>query len=194
MANVSNASGVFTGINEMHVVKGGFADGFTLASGQSLVEVPVAEESGFTYTGGTPSTERYRIHGLSAPWAIKMTPGDAEANLFIPQITQSILELFGFSAAAAAIAKNALSTSHDVLKNAWSGITWGEASKEVVIGVAAINRTADQLFGIKKIQVLASIIFDDANSAKPIGIQLTGASTGGAATDALGLFTIAAGE
>lgn len=185
MANVSNASGVFTGINELHVVKGGFSAGFTLGKDASLVEVPVAEESGFTYTGGTPSTERYRIHGLSAPWALKMTPGDAEANIFIPQITQSILELCGFTVTAAQTAS--------LLSKNWSGITWGETSKEVVLGVAAINRTADQLFGIKKIQVLASIVFDDANSAKPIGIQLTGASTGGADSDALGLFTLSAG-
>lgn len=182
MASVSNANGVFSGINEMHVVKGGFAAGFTLASGSSLVEVPVAEESGFTYTGGTPSTERYRIHGLSAPWAIKTTPGDAEANIFIPQVTKEILELCGYTVTA--------SQSASLLNKNWSGITWGETSKEVILGIAAINRTADQLFGIKKIQVLASIVFDDANSAKPIGIQLTGASTGGADTDALGLFTL----
>ena len=84
MASVSNSTGVFTGINELHVVAGGFASGFTLASGATLVEVPVAEDSGFSYTGGTPSVERYRIHGLSTPWAAKMTPGDAETNLFIP--------------------------------------------------------------------------------------------------------------
>ena len=99
MANVSNASGVFTGLNELHVVSGGFADGFELATGATLVEIPVAEDSGFTYSGGTPSVERYRIHGLSAPWSSKMTPGDAEVNLFIPQVTKALLELFGFTTA-----------------------------------------------------------------------------------------------
>ena len=56
MAAVSNAVGVFTGIDELHVVKGGFENNFTLPQGVSPVEVPVAEDSGFSYTGGTPST------------------------------------------------------------------------------------------------------------------------------------------
>ena len=43
MAQVSNSQGVFTGINELHVVKGGFGDRFTLPTGVSAVEVPVAE-------------------------------------------------------------------------------------------------------------------------------------------------------
>ena len=181
MANVSNASGVFTGLNELHVVSGGFADGFELAEGASLVEIPVAEDSGFTYSGGTPSVERYRIHGLSAPWSSKMTPGDAEANLFIPQVTKALLTLFGFTAADA---------SATLLNKSWSGVKFSEDPHEVLLGVAAINRTVDQLFAIKKIKVLASLIFDDANSAKPIGIQLTGAAAAGSDADALGIFDL----
>lgn len=181
MANVSNANGVFTGISELHVVKGGFASGFTLASGATLVEIPVAEDSGFSYTGGTPSVERYRIHGLSTPWASKMTPGDAETNLFVPQITEALLTLFGFSASSA---------TASLLNKSWNGIKFNDAPVEVVLGIAAINRTADQLFAIKKVKVLASIVFDDANSAKPIGFQLTGTSTA-ADADAMGLFEVA---
>lgn len=181
MANVSNANGVFTGLNELHVVSGGFADGFELATGASLVEVPVAEDSGFSYTGGTPSVERYRIHGLSAPWASKMTPGDAETNLFVPQVTEDLLKLFGFKAATA---------SASLLNKSWRGIKFNDAPVEVVLGIAAINRTADQLFAIKKVKVLASIVFDDANSAKPVGFQLTGASTA-ADEDAMGIFEVA---
>ena len=182
MANVSNASGVFTGISELHVVKGGFANGFTLGEGASLVEVPVAEDGGFSYNGGTPSVERYRIHGLSSPWASKMTPGDAEVNLFIPQVTKDQLDLFGFTAADATAA---------ILNKNWSGVKFAETQKEVYLGIAAVNRTADGLFAIKKIKVLASIIFDDANSAKPIGIQLTGAQAAGADADAMGIFELA---
>lgn len=181
MANVSNASGVFTGISELHVVKGGFADGFTLGDGQTLVEVPVAEDGGFSYNGGTPSVERYRIHGLSSPWTSKMTPGDAEVNLFIPQVTKAQLDLFGFTAATA---------TATLLNKNWSGVKFAETQKEVYLGVAAVNRTADGLFAIKKIKVLASIIFDDANSAKPIGIQLTGAQAAGADSDAMGIFEV----
>lgn len=181
MANVSNANGVFTGISELHVVKGGFASGFTLDSGATLVEIPVAEDSGFSYSGGTPSVERYRIHGLSTPWASKMTPGDAETNLFVPQVTKALLTLFGFTAADA---------SATLLNKSWSGVKFNDAPKEIYLGIAAINRTADQLFAIKKVKVLASIVFDDANSAKPVGFQLTGTSNS-ADEDAMGIFEVA---
>ena len=184
MANVSNAKGVFTGISELHVVKGGFADGFTLAEGSALTEIPVAEDSGFSYTGGTPSVERYRIHGLSTPWSSKMTPGDAETNLFVPQVTSALLTLFGFTAATA---------TASLLNKSWNGVKFNDAPKEVYLGIAAINRTADQLFAIKKVKVLASIVFDDANSAKPIGFQLTGTSLSSEA-DAMGIFEVSTNE
>ena len=183
MANVSNANGVFTGISELHVVKGGFDTGFALPSGVAApTEIPVAEDGGFSYNGGTPSVERYRIHGLSSPWSSKMTPGDAEVNLFIPQVTKALLTLFGFTADDATITS--------LLSKKWAGVKFAETQKEVYLGIAALNRTADQLFAIKKIKVLASIIFDDANSAKPIGIQLTGAQAAGADADAMGIFEV----
>lgn len=175
--NVSNASGVFTGINELHVVNGGFDTGFTLGSGKSLVEIPVAEESGFSYTGGTPSVERYRVHGLSTPWAAKMTPGDAETNLFIPQVTKDLLTLFGYTAAEL--------KGVTLLGKTWGGVKFKETSKEVDLGIAAINRTENGIFAIKKSRFLASIVFDEANTAKPIGVQLTGASISGGDEDAM---------
>ena len=184
MANVSNSTGVFTGINELYVVAGGFGTDFALAEGKSLVEVPVAEESGFSYTGGTPSVERYRIHGLNTPWAAKMTPGDAETNLFIPQVTQELLTLFGFTAGTLA--------SMSAGGKKFSGTKFSESCKEVDLGIAAINRTADEIFAIKKNRFLASIVFDDAASAKPIGIQLTGASISGGESDAMFIGSVAA--
>lgn len=176
MAAVSNSTGVFTGIDELHVVKGGFDANFTLPNGVTPKEVPVAEDSGFSYTGGTPSTERYRIHGQSTPWASKMTPGDAETSLFIPQITKELLELFGFDAEAATMTFKG--------KN-FSGTKFGENAHEVVLGLAAINRTEDQIFAIKKTKFLAALVFDDPNSAKPVGISLTGASASGSDKDAM---------
>jgi hypothetical protein len=177
MANVSNATGVFTGIDALYVVPGGFADGFALPSGVSTpTEVPVAEDSGFSYSGGTPSTERYRIHGLSTPWSAKMTPGDAETSLFVPQITKEILELFGFTAADATITFNGKS---------YTGTKFKESAHEVILGLAAINRTENGVFGIKKSKFLASLIFDDPTSAKPVGISLTGVSASGTDTDAM---------
>ena len=176
MAAVNNSTGVFTGIDELHVVKGGFETGFTLPAGITPVEVPVAEDSGFSYTGGTPSTERYRIHGLSTPWASKMTPGDAETSLFIPQITEDLLTLFGFDAEATQVTFKG--------KN-YSGTKFGESAHEVILGIAAINRTDDQIFAIKKTKFLAALVFDDPNSAKPVGISLTGASASGSDKDAM---------
>lgn len=176
MANVSNSTGVFTGINELHVISGGFATGFGLGGG-TLVEIPVAEDSGFSYTGGTPSVERYRIHGLSTPWAAKMTPGEAETSLFIPQVTKDLLTLFGFTADDLTI--------NSLLNKKWSGVKFKETSKEVDLGIAAINRTENSIFAIKKSRFLASIVFDDASSAKPIGFQLTGASISGGDADAM---------
>ena len=176
MAAVNNSTGVFTGIDELHVVKGGFETGFALPAGITPVEVPVAEDSGFSYTGGTPSTERYRIHGLSTPWASKMTPGDAETSLFIPQITEDLLILFGFDAEAAQVTFKG--------KN-YSGTKFGESAHEVILGIAAINRTDDQIFAIKKTKFLAALVFDDPNSAKPVGISLTGASASGSDKDAM---------
>ena len=186
MTNVSNSSGVFTGISQLHILPGGFGAGFTLPSGKSLTEVPVAEDGGFTYNGGTPSTERYRVHGLTAPWAVRMTPGDAETNLFVPQITKAILELFGYEVDDLTITS--------LLSKKWSGVKFKETSKAVEVGIAALNDTEDQLFAIKKTKLLASIVFDEANSAKPIGIQLTGASTAGGDADAMGICSIDTSE
>lgn len=178
MANVSNATGVFTGINELHVVPGGFAAGFTLPTGVNApTEIPVAEDSGFSYTGGTPSVERYRIHGLNTPWAAKMTPGEAETSLFIPQVTKALLTLFGFEADDLTITS--------LLSKKWSGVKFKETSREVDLGIAAVNRTQNSIFCIKKSRFLASIVFDDANSAKPIGFQLTGSSISGGDADAM---------
>jgi hypothetical protein len=189
MAQVSNSQGVFTGINELHVVKGGFGDRFTLPTGVTAVEVPVAEDSGFSYTGGTPSIERYRIHGLSTPWSAKMTPGDAETNLFIPQVTEALLELFGFTTSQLSIQAGALGTDTELGKK-WKGVIFADSAHEVNLGIAAINRTVDQMFAIKKNTFLAAIVFDDVASAKPIGIQLSGVSTGGSDTDAMGIFEV----
>ena len=183
MASVTNDHGVFSGLNELHVIKDGFGAGFTIPSGKSLVEVPVAEDSGFSYTGGTPSVDRYRIHGLSTPWSMKTTPGDAEVNLFVPQVTEELLKLFGFEAVSTA--------TTSLLSKNWSGVTFKDSAHEVILGIAAINRTVDQLFGIKYLQGLATLVFDDANSAKPIGIQLTGSTASGGDADAMGIFELA---
>ena len=116
---------------------------------------------------------------MTAPWAARMTPGDAETNLFVPQITKEILVLFGFECDDITITS--------LLAKKWSGVKFRETSHAVEVGIAALNDTEAQLFAIKKTKLQASIVFDEANSAKPIGIQLTGASTAGGDADAMAI-------
>ena len=95
MANIAaSETNKFVGISALKVVKGGFAANFTLAEGATLTEIPVAEDGGFTYTGGEPSIEHYKIHGLTADWTSRTTPGETSVNLFVPSITKSLLQLF----------------------------------------------------------------------------------------------------
>ena len=172
----------FVGISALKVVKGGFAAGFTLGDGQALVEIPVAEDGGFTYTGGEPSIEHYKIHGLTADWTSKTTPGETQVNLFVPSITKSLLTLFGFTvtdaSSAAGIGANV------------SGFIFAETSLAVELGLVAFNDEGNKAFAIKGAKLSATIVFDEANSAKPIGISLTGSTSKGGDSDAMGIFEI----
>ena len=172
----------FVGISSLHVIKGGFAANFGLGSG-SLVEIPVAEDGGFTYTGGEPSIEHYKIHGLTADWTSRTTPGETSVNLFVPSITKSLLQLFGFTVADA-------SGTSAAGKDITSGFMFAETSLAVTLGIAAINDEGNKLFGIKAAKLSATIVFDEANSAKPIGISLTGSTSAGGDADAMGIFEL----
>jgi len=184
MANIaSTETNKFVGISALKVVKGGFGAGFTLAEGTSLVEIPVAEDGGFTYTGGEPSIEHYKIHGLTADWTSRTTPGETSVNLFVPSITKTLLELFGFTVTTAANA-GALGTG--------TGFTFAETSLAVELGLVAFNDEGNKAFAIKGAKLSATIVFDEANSAKPIGISLTGSTSKGGDADAMGIFEITA--
>lgn len=183
MANIAaSETNKFVGISALKVVKGGFSAGFTLGSGASLVEVPVAEDGGFTYTGGEPSIEHYKIHGLSADWTSRTTPGETQINLFIPSITSTLLTLFGFSVTTAGSASG-------ISANA-SGFTFQESALAVTLGIVAFNDEGTKAFAIKAAKLSATIVFDEANSAKPIGISLTGSTSAGEDADAMGIFEI----
>lgn len=190
MANIaSKNTNKFVGISSLHVIKGGFESNFGLPSGEgaaTLEEIPVAEDGGFTYTGGEPSIEHYKIHGLTADWTSKTTPGETSVNLFIPSITKDLLELFGF--------KVTVASGKAAGKNITSGFVFQESSLAVTLGIAAINDEGTKLFGIKAAKLSASIVFDEANSAKPIGISLTGSTSAGADNDAMGIFELAPNE
>ena len=187
MANIAaTETNKFVGISALKVVKGGFASNFTLAQDTSLVEIPVAEDGGFTYTGGEPSIEHYKIHGLTADWTSRTTPGETTVNLFVPSITKSLLELFGFTVATA-------SSAAGIATNA-SGFIFAETSLAVNLGIVAFNDEGNKAFAIKAAKLSATIVFDEANSAKPIGISLTGSTSAGGDADAMGIFEIAKGE
>lgn len=174
----------FVGISALKVVKGGFGNGFTLKADSSLTEIPVAEDGGFTYTGGEPSIEHYKIHGLSADWTSRTTPGETQVNLFIPSITESLLTLFGFTVNSSATAAG--------IDTKASGFTFAESSLAVELGLVAFNDEGNKAFAIKAAKLSATIVFDEANTAKPVGISLTGSTSKGSDTDAMGIFEIGA--
>lgn len=186
MANIAaKNTNKFVGISALHVVKGGFGAAFALSDGSTLEEIPVAEDGGFTYTGGEPSIEHYKIHGLTADWTSRTTPGETSVNLFIPSITKALLELFGFTVTAiSGTGQTAAGMSVS------SGFTFAESSLAVTLGIAAINDEGTKLFGIKAAKLSATIVFDEANSAKPIGISLTGSTSAGGDSDAMGIFEL----
>jgi hypothetical protein len=185
MANIAaKNTNKFVGISALHVIKGGFGSAFALPDGGVLEEIPVAEDGGFTYTGGEPSIEHYKIHGLTADWTSRTTPGETEVNLFIPSITKNLLELFGFNVTDATAGGSAAGLK---IK---SGFTFAETSLAVNLGIAAINDESNKLFGIKAAKLSATIVFDEANSAKPIGISLTGSTSAGGDADAMGIFEL----
>ena len=183
MANIAaKNTNKFVGISALHVIKGGFGAKFAIPTGGALEEIPVAEDGGFTYTGGEPSIEHYKIHGLTADWTSRTTPGETSVNLFVPSITKDLLELFGFKVADA--------TGTAAGKSITGGFVFQESSLAVTLGIAAINDEGTKLFGIKAAKLSATIVFDEANSAKPIGISLTGSTSAGADDDAMGIFEL----
>lgn len=196
MATISSyQGGTFVGISHLWFVQNGFGDKFD-TTGKTIKEVPVAQDGGFTYNGGTPSVEHYKVHGINGDWTSRMTPGDTEINLFIPCVDQEVLTACGFSvttiaAADAAKAVIADSDSGDYKFTPTSGqaaFSFAETQKAFTVGIAAANDEGTKLFAIKKVKLLASILFDAADTAKPIGITLTGASSASSAVDGMGIF------
>lgn len=184
MANIAaKNTNKFVGISALHVIKGGFGSAFSIPTGGALEEIPVAEDGGFTYTGGEPSIDHYKIHGLTADWTSRTTPGETSVNLFVPSITKDLLNLFGFTVADATGTKAA---GLDIT----SGFLFAETSLAVTLGIAAINDEGTKLFGIKAAKLSATLVFDEANSAKPIGISLTGSTSAGGDADAMGIFEL----
>ena len=194
MASISSyQAGAFVGISHLFFVIGGFGNKFD-ATGKTVKEVPVAQDGGFSYNGGTPSINHYKVHGITGDWTSRMTPGDTEINLFIPTIDEEVLQACGFTVktvAQADAAKAALvdSDAGDAkFTPEGTGYSFAETQKAFSVGIGAINDEGNKMFAIKKVKLLASILFDSADTAKPIGITLTGSSAAATAPDAMGIF------
>ena len=195
MASMSSyQAGAFVGISHLFLIQGGFGDKFD-ATDKTVKEVPVAQDGGFSYNGGTPSVNHYKVHGITGDWTSRMTPGDTEINLFIPTIDEEVLTACGFSVmtiAQADAAKAALNDDAGVgdakFTPVGSGYAFAETQKAFTVGIGAINDEGNKMFAIKKVKLFASILFDSADTAKPIGITLTGSSAAATAPDAMGIF------
>lgn len=193
MATISSyQAGTFVGISHLFFVTGGFGDKFA-TTGKTINEIPVAQDGGFTYNGGTPSIDHYKVHGITADWTSRMTPGDTEINLFIPCVDSDVLTACGFtttginsSDAAAAVVAD--SDAGDWKFTPTGGYSFAETQKAFSVGIAAVNDEGTKMFAIKKVKLLASVLFDAADTAKPIGITLTGASSAATASDGMAIF------
>ena len=197
MAQYQN--GAFVGISHLFFVGdsngNGFGDDFD-TTGKNVKELPVAQDGGFTYNGGTPSIDHYKVHGIAGDWSSRMTPGETEINLFIPTIDKEVLTACGFTTksitGSTALGKVVVGDQGDYKFTAKADGTgsyvFAETQKAFSVGIAAINDEGNQMFAIKKVKLLASILFDAADTAKPIGITLTGANAASSAPDAMGIF------
>ena len=161
-------------------------------TGKTVIELPVAQDGGFTYNGGTPNIDHYKVHGIAGDWTSRMTPGETEINLFIPTVDKEVLQACGFQSVstldASDAAKAVVADTGDYSWTPTTGYTFAETQKAFSVGIAAINDEANQMFAIKKVKLMASILFDSADTAKPIGITLTGSNAASSAPDAMGIF------
>lgn len=196
MATISQyQGGTFVGISHLWFVIGGFGDKFEVGS-KSCIEIPVAQDGGFTYSGGSPSIDHYKVHGITGDWTSRMTPGDTEINLFIPCIDSEVLAACGYHVTTVSSTDAAKVTVGDTDAGDYeftpasgtTGSSFAEVNSAFTVGIAAANDEGTKLFCIKKVKLLASILFDAADTAKPIGITLVGSSSASAATDAMGIF------
>lgn len=196
MATISSyQQDTFVGISHLWFINEGFGDNFS-TQGKTITELPVAEDGGFSYNGGAPSIEHYKVHGIAGDWTSRMTPGDTEINLFIPTVDKEVLEACGFTvttvsstdAAKVVVADADAGDYKFTPKASTTGYSIAETQKAFTVGVAATNDTGTKLFAIKKVKLYASLLFDAADTAKPIGVTLTGASSASSALDAIGIF------
>lgn len=178
---------VFSGISAVYAVKGGITTtgGAATIKDTDVVELPVSEESGFNFNGGTPSVSHFRVHGLQTDWASTFTPGDGELTLEIPTHDTGVLDLvYGNTGTETTLT---LPTGLTVGgKSSVKGNARSFEQKAVYLGLLVLNDTADRMLFIKKAKFYATPAFDGGE--KPYAITLTGALSASADADAYGVF------
>lgn len=176
---------VFEGISSVFALNGGLPAGLDL-SDASLTEFPVSDDSGFNFDTGAPSIERFKVKGLATDWVNTFTPGDGEIKLEVPCHNTNILSLVGMEGKAATV-KLPAGVSGEAAATA-TGMSYPVTQKAVYLGLLILNDTEDMLLFIKKVKLMAQLIFDGSN--KPLCVVLTGSVASGGDTEAIGIATI----
>lgn len=180
---------VFDGISAVYAV----ADGFTKAEDATsydldgAVELPVSESGGVNIDGGTPSTNNFRVHGLTAPWTSHMTPGDVELTLEVPTNDEAVLTLIYGGASSTTVSVSSVPKGEGTATISGKGFGWPQ--KTVNLGLLIINDTEDKALFIKKAKLLASPQFNGED--KPFVVTLTGTVAEAADAESLAILETA---
>ncbi len=193
-ASITKASAqdkTFVGLDGVYLVLGGIPETGTITETETkptggwvngnCIQVPVSRDGGFTYTGGSPSTERFNIHGMVGAYTARITPGDSEVNIEIPTYQTEILSFCGF---------NPTATTKTIMGKTYAGFSYDESPKALTLGIIGFNDENNKVMFLKKVKVQASLTFDEADSAKPVSVVMTGASVAGGASDAIGFLEV----
>lgn len=181
---------VFADIDAVFAVKGGFPDassGAVDASGLNIVEFP-CERGSFNYTGGDPTINHFKVHGLNADWAQTFTPGDGQVTLNVPTYGTDILELvYGKTGTDLTVT---LPTGV-AEKTTFKGKSFSYEQKQVFLGLLILNGTGDKALYIKKVTFIATPKMDNENN--PLYITLTGSMNATTDVDATAVLEAQAG-
>lgn len=183
---------VFSGISAVYAIKGGFvtsgSGGVTecdlTGSSVKLVELPVSDESGFSFTGGEPTINHFKVKGLNTDWASTFTAGDGSITLEVPTYHTEVLNLvYGKDAGKLNVKLPAeLALENDVTVGG-AAYTFNQTAVE--LGLLIINETGNKALFIKKVKFNAVPSFD--GSEKPYCVTLNGTIAAASDDDAMAI-------
>lgn len=188
---------VFSGISSVYAVYGGFT---TVAgstddekmcdlSTANVIELPVSDDSGFSFTGGEPTINHFKVKGLNADWASTFTPGDGTLTLEIPTYHTQVLELvYGQKAKDLKVKLPSgigLKDSTGTPDLTVSGKAFSFNQTAVVLGLLVINETGDKALFIKQAKFTATPSFD--GSDKPYCVTLNGTIAAASDVDSMAI-------